>query len=61
MLEAIFKTKKKQRKAVMEDMSIWMIAGLLVLVIGIAIAIVLIKKGLINIDEIKNLFRFGIG
>ena len=47
----------KDKKAVIEDFSIWMLIGLLVLVVGAVIAYLALKNGMINLDFIKNAFR----
>jgi len=49
--------KIKSKKAVVEDYTVWILVGLLVLALGAVIAYFALKKGLINIDYIKNLFR----
>lgn len=48
--------KKRGKRAVVEDYLIWIIIGLIVLTVGVIAAYLAFKKGMINLDSIKNIF-----
>jgi len=47
----------KQKIALVEDYTIWILIGLVILVIGSIMTYLALRKGLINLDFAKNLFR----
>ena len=55
----IRKIKEKNKKGMLEEVSVYWIVAVFILIVGVGVAIFLRQKDISLLEFIENLFRFG--